>query len=446
MIEQLPDIPRLYTAIAEWGACLTYMSLFIRALPLWRFLTSAIGGLGLLVGVQIGAELLPVSLWIPGMLAAVISMAMVMRVGVERPLTDILHMTLRAFILAEFAASLAWQLVVFFFFSSNQPSELFAWWRLGPILLLVATYVMVFSICWFLESRNIGPHIPFTLDRHDLWMTVSITIATFAMSNLSFISTSTPFSGRLGPEVFYIRTLVDLCGFAALYAQHERVTQIRTASELASIQSTLSAQHSQYLQSKADIEAIGRAHHDLKHHIAVLRAEMDPELKNRDFEELERSVNEMGQQYYSGNPVLDVILTSKGTACVASHIQFTAVADGSLLNGMTSMDIATLFGNVLDNAIEASRFVEDPAKRIIQLLVRQQGEMVVIRISNWFTTPVHTGVDGALLTHKTDRTHHGFGVKSIRYTAEKYGGEVTTSIKDHWFTLTVLLPNISSRH
>ncbi len=41
------------------------------------------------------------------------------------------------------------------------------------------------------------------------------------MNNLSFVSTNTPFSGSMGQEIFYIRTLVDRCGFAILYAQQE---------------------------------------------------------------------------------------------------------------------------------------------------------------------------------------------------------------------------------
>ena len=52
-------------------------------------------------------------------------------------------------------------------------------------------------------------------------------IVTFAMSNLSFVSTNTPFSGSVGQEIFYIRTLVDFCGFAILYAQQEQARVLR---------------------------------------------------------------------------------------------------------------------------------------------------------------------------------------------------------------------------
>lgn len=107
---------------------------------------------------------------------------------------------------------------------------------------------------------------------------------------------------------------------------------------------------------------------------------------------------------------------------------------------MSSMDIATLFGNALDNAIEASRRVEDPSKRLVKLALHARGEMTVIRVENWYSGVVQKDSAGNLVTVKSDRSRHGFGVKSIRWTARKYGGEVSTSFDGQWFTLTILLP------
>ena len=44
------------------------------------------------------------------------------------------------------------------------------------------------------------------------------------------------------------------------------------------------------------------------------------------------------------------------------------------------------------------------------------------------------------MTTKKDKAYHGFGIKSIRYPAEKYGGSVTVAAKDNWFEMKVLLP------
>lgn len=433
MFEPLPDIPRLYTAFAEWGASLAYVLLITGARPGLRLYAGAPASLALLIGAQFAADALPVSLWVPGMLSAFALMLASILVMSASGIIASVHLAFRAFILAEFIASLQWQLSVYFVENRDPYSP-------PALAAMLGIYALLLCAWALLERRNFTGEEPLSLGGSDLWMGLLIVVTTFAMSNLSFLSTATPFSGRLGPEIFYIRTLVDLCGLAALYAQHERIMQMRAISELSSIQATLEAQHNQYLQSKADFEALGRAHHDLKHQIAVIRAEVDPEAKRADFAELEESVNALGSAFHSGNPVLDIVLGSKASACRASDIDFTAVADGSLLDGMTSMDIATLFGNSLDNAIEASRRVEDHSKRLVKLALHSRGEMTVIRVENYYSGIVEHDAAGNLVTLKSDRRHHGFGVKSIRWTARKYGGEVSTDFDGQWFTLTILLP------
>lgn len=270
---------------------------------------------------------------------------------------------------------------------------------------------------------------------------MAITIVTFAMSNLSFVSTNTPFSGSMGQEIFYIRTLVDFCGFAILYAQQEQARRIEASAEIASINAQLESQHQEYLQSKENIESLGRLAHDLKHQIAALRAEVDPEHAAAGFEQLEKSVQRYSAQQHTGNPVLDVILTTKERTCADRGITFTAVADGSLLDGMSSMDIASLFGNALDNAIEATLKLPNPEQRLIKLALFEQNHFIVIRVENYYDSRLSKDADGNLRTTKRDDQHrHGFGVKSIRHIAQQYGGEVTIRTDNHWFVLTALIP------
>ena len=210
--------------------------------------------------------------------------------------------------------------------------------------------------------------------------------------------------------------------------------------ELASINAQLKSQHQEYLQSKENIESIGRLAHDLKHQIAALRAQVDPEHMAAGFEQLEASVQQYSAQQHTGNPVLDVILTAKTHTCADRGITFTAVADGKLLDGMSSMDIASLFGNALDNAIEATSKLADPEQRLIRLALYQQGRFVVLRVENYYDSALKTDTEGNLRTTKKDARSHGFGVKSIRHIVQQYGGEVTIRTKDHWFTLTALIP------
>ncbi|MBT1175835.1 sensor histidine kinase [Bifidobacterium sp. LC6] len=431
----LPDIPRLYTALSEWLACMVYIMAIYRRVPWQRTAAASTIGLAGIIAIQYLDGAMPLWFWVIGMLLAFGAMWMMVRLAAGTGNREGLYIAARAFVLAELVASLHWQLVMFLDLGSTSSSK-----RLWSLALLMITYAVGFSLAWLIERGNFASDSPTATSRQLLLGTVAITIVTFAMSNLSFISTNTPFSGTVGQEVFYIRTLVDFCGCAILYAQQEQARRMAANEELASINAQLESQHQEYLASKENIESIGRLAHDLKHQIAALRAEVDPDHAAAGFEQLEASVAAASAQQHSGNPVLDVILTSKMRACADRGITLTAVADGKLLEGMSSMDIASLFGNALDNAIEATSKLPDKQQRLIRLALYGQGRFTVIRVENYYDSALKKDSTGALRTTKRDAARHGFGVKSIRHIVAQYGGEVTIRTDDHWFILTALIP------
>lgn len=431
----LPDIPRIYTALCEWLACVVYIAAVYRRVPLSRTVITSALALPVLIVVQYIDGMLPIGFWILGMLAAAVVMAVAICAATGCGKRECLYVTARAFILGELVASLHWQLATFLDVGMDRSQ--YSW---QSVTLLLGTYALCFTVSWIAERSNFSNTKPVVPTLSATVTTVATALVTFAMSNLSFISTNTPFSGSMGQEVFYIRTLVDACGFAILYAQQEQLRRIASNSELASINAQLHSQHQEYLQSKENLESLGRLAHDLKHQITALRAEVDPTNQAKGFEQLEAAVQQYSAQQHTGNPVLDVVLTTKTRTCADKGITFTAVADGSLLTGMSSIDIATLFGNALDNAIEATSRLANREQRLIRLALYGQGEMTVIRFENYFQTALDRDSEGNLRTTKRDKQSHGFGVKSIRHIVKQYDGEVTIKTQDNWFTLTILLP------
>ena len=431
----LPDIPRLFTAISEWLACVLYLSVIPLRVPLSRTLAIAGVGLAAIIAVQYMAGAMPLSLWILGMCLAVLTMWLVIWLASGSSKRAASYVTLRAFVLAELVASLHWQIDSFV---RDGHSASLLDWRSWAVLAVI--YGVCFLIAWLVERHNFSRNETTSPTMRDAISTAAITIVTFAVSNLSFVSTNTPFSGTVGQEVFYIRTLVDFCGFMVLYAQQEQLRRMRSTLDLAEINTSLASQHAEYLQSKENLEAMGRLAHDLKHQIVALRAELDPERSSAQFEQLEASVAKASAQQHSGNPVLDIVLTTKMRTCADRNITFTCVADGKLLDGMESMDIATLFGNALDNAIEATSRLADPEQRLIRLALHRQGQFAMVRVENYYDSALRHTADGSLATTKRDDRSHGFGVKSIRHIARQYGGDATINPHDYWFDLHILLP------
>ena len=427
----MPDIPRLYTALAEWCACLIYVLPLRGRLRGWRFWLAAAGALavqGAFLGLTGG---LPLPFWIPCMAAAVGLMFLFLWLcGGAAPL-DAGYLCVQAFVLAELAASLEWQLHCFLWPDGAQ--------RAPGFLVLAGVYGGVFLLMGWLVRRHLTPEQRLGITGRELGSAFIIGVAVFAVSNLSFVSARTPFSGPYGAAVLNIRTLVDLGGVAILFAHLLQCGELRIRRELEAVQNVLQNQYIQYQQSRESIELINRKYHDLKHQIAVLRAEPDAARRGAFLDAMEADIKQYEAQNKAGNSVLDTVLTSKSLYCACNQITLTCVADGRLLDFMDVMDLCTLVGNALDNAIEYEEKIADPEKRLIHMTISAQKGFVLLRLENYCEDQL-AFEDGLPASTKGDPRFHGYGLKSIRYVARKYGGTATVQVGGGWFELRVLFP------
>ena len=161
--------------------------------------------------------------------------------------------------------------------------------------------------------------------------------------------------------------------------------------------------------------------------------------------EIEQSVHIYDAMVRTGNEALDIILTEKSLRCVANGITMSCVADGKKISFVNDSDLYALFGNALDNAIEAVLKVEETEKRVIGLVLYERNGFVTLNVNNAYAGDLKL-VNGLPATTKSDHHLHGFGVKSIRLIVEKYGGEMGITAKDGVFSLCILIPVPSERN
>ena len=94
---------------------------------------------------------------------------------------------------------------------------------------------------------------------------------------------------------------------------------------------------------------------------------------------------------------------------------------------------------IIDNAIEAVEKIEDPTKRCIGINVKESRGMMIAHLENYFTGALNYD-EQELVTTKEDKRYHGFGVKSIKLIAARYGGYVSMRAEGEVFNLDILLP------
>ena len=231
---------------------------------------------------------------------------------------------------------------------------------------------------------------------------------------------------------------VALCVYL-MYSSFEIIYTRRLQMNMAAIERLRASEARQYAMSRENIEAINIKCHDIKHQIRTL-AGGAAAVDARVLDDIEREVDIYDSAVKSGNDALDTILTEKGLVCQKRGIMLSCIADGTALDFMAPTDLYSLFGNAVDNAIEAVDALGDPERRSISLIVRRAGDMVSIHVENYFDGNVRFGEDGLPLTSKGDRRNHGFGTRSMRLIVESYDGTLSASAQDDIFHLNALIP------
>ena len=426
------DIPRYYTAIAEWLCCMLFCFFYRRKVKPVVFTGIAVAVLLLLTGWLMLTGEVPTLLWIPCMVIAILIMLLFLWLIMDITWKMVAYCCMKAFLAAEFMASLEWQLE-YFVHGGREERGIF------NVLALIFVYGAVALVLFIIESRMKRDEVELEISVRELSSTLLIVLSAFMLSNLSFVYRNTPFSGTIASDIFTIRTLVDFGGLAILYAYQSLRYEVSAEKELSKIQSMLTAQYDSYRNYQEVTDLINMKYHDLKHQIAGLRAEQDPEKRSQWIDQMEGELSAYQPERQTGNQVLDGVLDGKMPLIHSHQITFTCVADGELLKFMHVTDICTIFGNALDNAIEAVSRLEDPQQRVISVKAIYQKKILVIQFQNYYQGDLEFR-NGIPRTTKQNKQDHGYGMKSIRYTVEKYNGTVTVSTKNNIFTLQILIP------
>ena len=428
-----------YYAISYWLSA--SVMIFVQGcgkIDLWKYLYSVLSFISIFT-VMFFTDGIKQIFFMPLMICVFGLMLLYMKMAGELPWRETGFYCAKAFINAEFAASLCWQIHYFYTgdFSGlmKGTSEQTAWRLLHMVVIYAVMYILVYLIERYLK-KDIEE---LQITRRELLVVYFVVIVVYCISNVSYVDVKSIFSGGTAMDVFIIRTLADLSGMAVLYAYHIQVKEIQMRFEKDTLQNITNMQYQNYKLSKESIDIVNQKYHDLKHQINLLKTGADTEKAGEYLEQMEREIKIYETQNKTGNKVLDTILTSKSMHCQRHGIELKFMGEGQLLNFMEDMDISALFGNMLDNAIESVVKIKDRQKRLISIHVIQERKFIRIRTENYCEEDVQFQ-DGLPVTTKKDKRFHGYGTKSIKKIVEKYGGSVMAGKTDNWFELKILIP------
>lgn len=242
-------------------------------------------------------------------------------------------------------------------------------------------------------------------------------------------------------EIHYERIYVGIiallnvltCFFGILFI-FELAFRNNLKREYAIIQEIRKEEKKQYMISKETIDMINIKCHDFRHQIRELGKQQN--INEEAIANINKLINIYDQSIKTENEALNVILTEKSLKCAKHNIKFSCLVDGTILDFISEEDIYSLFGNILDNAIDALVSTTIKDKEIV-LKVKKTGNMITISEKNAYEGNLNIQ-NGVIRSSKADLTHHGYGLKSIKMVAEKYNGTMEIDHSNNVFLVTLL--------
>ena len=436
MREVLPNIPFYWTAAAHWLPCAVMYAVFAGRQERKRRLFISALFLPVFLVYMYFTEPQQGALFNALMAGFAALTALHLHALSGMGLRRTLYFGTRLFLYSGMMSSLSWQVFIYLrgsggLFGLTQREHADIPWMILSYAALTGLLVLI-EYRGFSENRELSISWPMAVS------TAATGVVVYILSSLSFARVDTPFSGQTYADAFNIRTLVYLAGTALLYAANIQLREARTGAERDALKNMLDMQYRSFQLERESVELVNRRYHDLKHQIAVLRTGIGEGQKLEYLDRLEKEIAVYEARNRTGNEVLDTILAGRTIHCQENGIQLTCVADGSLLSFMDLVDVSVLFGNALDNAIEACEQVEE-GERLIHLSVSRHQGFIRIRVENRYSGE-RRQEGGRFFTTRPDPSGHGYGMKSIEQVSARNGGSVTAKAENGWFELRVLLP------
>ena len=278
-----------------------------------------------------------------------------------------------------------------------------------------------------------------------LYASISYLFPVTVMISVSILSQK---NVGIGPassiKIFYLYTSVLLfsASISLFYLLEKNILLDMSGEKSAVMEELLSLQRRHYERLDVSQREVQSLRHDIKNHMRCLYALLDGGHNSEAqyyIEELYYDNKALKGVNYSGNIVIDSIL-SNGLANIEQNgidLKCSIIVPPVL--NVADVDLCILFGNLIDNAVEACGRITVPGERkFIVLNVNIKKDYLFIDIANSFTGEVKKQ-NNIYRTVKIDERYCGIGLFNIQTIVEKYNGEFSASHSENVFNVSVML-------
>lgn len=299
----------------------------------------------------------------------------------------------------------------------------------------VVIYLCIFAAAYYVIARRLPQKGHYHVNSfHSLMLMLFTVLSSIVLSHLSTIH----FRDEKGMLVFLCRSYDMICCIIALWAQYGKSKELAIQERMLEELELKRQQIQQYESYQENVELINYKCHDLKQQVAALR-ESKGGLPDEVLSKVEESVMIYDSYVKTGNEALDTILTERNLWCEKNGITMSCMIDGESLRFMDTPDLFAIFGNALTNAIESVSKIAEREKRMISVMAFVRMDVLFIQFENYYESELVWRGELPESTKEQDGSH-GYGLKSVKYSVEKYKGCMTIDTEDHIFILRITIP------
>lgn len=309
------------------------------------------------------------------------------------------------------------------------------------IVMLCVQCLLLPVLFWFIRTY-ISPVLAYPAT-NSIWHFLWLIPATFYLiwyyhSYFSFLKTSpTEIAIRIDNSIFLF--FVNLGAMLVYYVVCRMIWEMNANLELKLKNQQLSIRNMQYQYLKERMTDTRQAKHDLRHHLKVIHTFVESE----NYTELKEYLREYTKSLpsdspicYCEHPAVNSLLVWYAGLAKECNIQFEIRISIPAQIHVSDPDICVLFGNLLENAMDAC-LAQSQGERLIRVSGGVQAEHVLVfTVDNTYETPIRQTKSGAYLSSK--HNGEGIGITSVQNIAAQYNGIASFRYDDRMFYASVL--------
>lgn len=303
---------------------------------------------------------------------------------------------------------------------------------IGQLITRIVIYLIIFAVTALIVRKNGRADLTEAFDKFPPVASLMIYAAFLAAYYSVTVSFNAEYTKETANSLTMFSSLLIVGCIAYLVIKYLTASQKKRATEK---QLELELNHySNMVEKNRDMRVF---RHDFKNNLISVRALIG----GGQYNEAEKYIDELYGRLYAtknafstGNHLADAILAEKNSAAVSqkTEIDFDGIIPS---DGIDNIDLCTILANALDNALEASKPIENA---IINVRAAVNSAVFMLTVSNPTLRPVEIK-NNRVKTTKADGVNHGLGIGSIKNAAKKYNGEVNLKYEDGHFTVEVMM-------